>query len=78
MNLLKQKMALYILKEQLRQEKEEKIRKEMDVMIQNRLLGLNSAKKMNDSKAEVSRETQFNVILKYSNFLIIFINKTKH
>ncbi len=71
-------MALYILKEQLRQEKEEKIRKEMDVMIQNRLLGLNSAKKMNDSKAEVSRETQFNVILKYSNFLIIFINKTKH
>ncbi len=70
MNLLKQKMALYILKEQLRQEKEEKIRKEMDVMIQNRLLGLNSAKKMNDSKAEVSREIQFNVIFKFSNFQI--------
>ena len=70
-------MALYILKEQLRQEKEEKIRKEMDVMIQNRLVGLNLAQTMDDLKAEDSREAQ-SVILKHSNFFILLINEIKY
>jgi hypothetical protein len=70
-NLLKQKMALNSLKEQLSQEIEEKLRKEMEVMIQNRLVGLNLAQTMDDLKAEDSRETQ-SVILKHSNFFILF------
>ncbi len=76
-NLLKQKIALNSLKEQLSQEIEEKLRKEMEVMIQNRLVGLNLAQTMDDLKAEDSRETQ-SVILKYSNFFILLINEIKY
>ncbi len=76
-NLLKQKMALNSLKEQLSQEIEEKLRKEMEVMIQNRLVGLNLAQTMDDLKAEDSRETQ-SVILKHSNFFILLINEIKY
>ena len=76
-NLLKQKMALNSLKEQLSQEIEEKLRKEMEVMIQNRLVGLNLAQTMDDLKAEDSRETR-SVILKHSNFFILLINEIKY
>ena len=76
-NLLKQKMALNSLKEQLSQEIEEKLRKEMEVMIQNRLVGLNLAQTMEDLIAEDSRETQ-SVILKHSNFFILLINEIKY